>query len=635
MSDRLVWSSRMTQDYLKGLSAEEKHNLLLDRGYDAETLNGRDLDDVIDTDEYMWEDDADDFYNKVAPIINSQTLNGKFILVNKNDPNADFAVLTVDDLQDTNNFLPDRHVDIYIYDDKDGLVVRYEGENNSLEFLLYAIPENEPEQVKFVQEIMPTFKEDALDLMVDDEEDKNPLDDYASALLDEDVLYDFVDQDALRKFGTRIKYNELGESLEESIEFPKEVFVEAKSNGIGYENANKFMKYLRDNDVTDTGPFGEFQIVNKGGSVRLFSQVSDLTFTFTDDDGVVVEGTDEEFGNLEEYFDSLDDFVDWCQATCLSLGSDVGSTEMGKYLYSGKDESLVEEVIEEKKSKNPEKLAEEVEELKEDFYDFGPDNFYDMTFAEFEKQYPIFTRDVIRDFLTSYVEISNEEMNDPEVIDAWQEGTLIWPEDWKLLFVHADKQIAGKSPQWKDDVVVESLNEGENMSKLKAYYGPKFEEKEESLKEEFKTWTDVYKLFNDCADKFFPNEEKIAEEVKKIYEQHKGDPAVEEAWRRWNDKSSFDEVKEDCNEELAHNPNGDEMGGQIHSILNDLADLQNWAEESNAPETLEATREAEELLDSKEDILKEEVMNETEDYLVVPGDLNVAKELETESLKSA
>lgn len=548
MSDRLIWSSRMTQDYLKGLSDEEKHNALLDRGYDEEHLAGANLDDFIDRDEYMWEDDADDFYDKIAPMINRQT-NGFVIAVNKDDPQADIIVCQPEDLV-TEMMNTGAYSSVELYDVNGNVEAEYYDKNghNALTVELYAVPNNEPDQVKFVQEIMPTFIQDAKDQMIDDEENDNPLDDYASYLMDYDILQDYVDKDRLKKFGQHIRPDLHEAVVNEGISFPKEL-EEAKSNGVGVQNADKFIRYLANNDRVDNGPFGEDSIVNNDGSVRLFSQASDITFTFTDDGGVVVEGEDEELGSLEEYFDSLDDFVKWCQAEALSLGSDVGCYDMERYLSgSGEEEveeALTEEVVTEAKKVNTEALAEELEEIKEDFEDFGPDGFYAVPYESFKREFPEFAKNVIESFLTNYVEISPEEMNDPEVIDAWKSGDLITNNDWQTLFEGAEKIIAGNTPGWKD---IYKKYYTEDLNKLEPEDANYYRKEIGSISD------DAINLAHEASDE---GVDAVADAALSAVD------AIEDREEQINEASNMDKLKahygKKFGEELDHNPNGDEM----------------------------------------------------------------------------
>ena len=463
MSDRIVWSSRMTQDYAKGLSDEEKRNFLIDRGYDAEMLDGADLDEIIEQDDYMWQDDAEDFDRTVVPMINRQTYNGIVLAIDKDKDRV--IALPAEDLI-AGDIASDANGMQLV--DEGGLVAKYyfnDIPSDTLE--LYAIPEGETEQQDFVQDVMQGYADS---LRSDSDEEVMPVD-IAGALSDPDVLENWVDKDALRKVGMRIQAD-LSESLDEcgDLQFPKEELEEEVTSGIGFENAKRFAEYLNDNEGRN-GYFGDEEIVSKGDSVHLYSDVSDMTFTFTDDEGVVVEGQDEEEGTYEEYFDTVDDFVKWYQSMAFTFSSDLGA-ELGKYLAGGEVDESCEEVkencdescekveegcdkeLDEAKGKgqrimadNPEALAEELEEIEMDLEDFGPEGFYNVPYESFKKEFPEFTKDVIETFLIKFVELKPEELNDPEVIEAWKSGDLITEQDWSTLLEGARDLAAGK-PTW-------------------------------------------------------------------------------------------------------------------------------------------------------------------------------------------
>lgn len=504
MSDRLLWSSNMTQDYIKGLSDEEKRNMLVDRGYDPEMLDGADLDDIIDNDDYMWQDDSDDFVRTIVPMINSQT-NGMLLVIDKDDPQGGVLACQPEDL--VGDLIGNGDVaNVQIYDVDGNLEVEYfnkAGQNvQTLE--LYAVPSDKTAQQDFMTDIMPSFYAAKSDQVTGDDGEVDTARltaDLDQDLMDVEVLEDFVDKDQLRKLGTRIK-NTLNEEYEEVNEcaFPKEQFNESTNSGIGYENAEKFLKYLTNNDRVTNGPFGEDPIINDGGAVRLYSQTSDVTFTFTDDGGVVVEGHDESLEDegrdpdIEEYFDTVNDFVTWYKGNDFAYGSDMGG-DIDRYLFSEEEpveESLTEgkdceaELEEAKEPVDTSALAEEVEELKEDIADFGPEGFYQVPFSSFEKEFPVFTNKVLKDFLVKYVQIKPEEMSDPEVLAAWESGDLITEQDWDALLEGAEKKIEGVGFQWDKTYpkhqYKEAITESNNTEKLKAYYGSKFD-KEEALEE--------------------------------------------------------------------------------------------------------------------------------------------------------
>lgn len=49
----------------------------------------------------------------------------------------------------------------------------------------------------------------------------------------------------------------------------------------------------------------------------------------------------------------------------------------------------------------------------------------------------------------------------------------------------------------------------------------------------FETWEDVYDVFEDIVDKFFPDEATISREVDRFYQKHKDDPNVVKAYQKW------------------------------------------------------------------------------------------------------
>ena len=194
---------------------------------------------------------------------------------------------------------------------------------------------------------------------------------------------------------------------------------------------------------------------------------------------------------------------------------------------------------------NPEALAEELEEIEMDLEDFGPEGFYNVPYESFKKEFPEFTKDVIETFLVKFVELKPEELNDPEVIEAWKSGDLITEQDWPTLLEGARDLAAGKPTWWiakyeknykesleedlarvsdedaeqldseiEDEMInlgtlsreareagandiaavadaaydkfednTKQINEG-NVDKLVKHYGPMFDKKEEELKEE-------------------------------------------------------------------------------------------------------------------------------------------------------
>lgn len=682
MSDRIVWSSRMTQDYAKGLSDEEKRNFLIDRGYDAEMLDGADLDEIIEQDDYMWQDDVEDFDRTIVPMINRQTYNGIVLAIDKDKDRI--VAMPAEDLI-AGDIASDANGMQLV--DEGGLVAKYyfnDIPSDTLE--LYAIPEGETEQQDFIQDVMQGYADS---LRSDSDEEVMPVD-IAGALSDPDVLEDWVDKDALRKVGIRIKAD-LSESLDEcgNLQFPKEELEEEVTSGIGFENAKRFAEYLNDNEGQN-GYFGDEEIVSKGDSVHLYSPVSDMTFTFTDDEGVVVEGQDEEEGTYEEYFDTVDDFVKWYQSMAFTFSSDLGA-ELGKYLAGGEVEESCEEVKEgcdeslnededlgyidrgqygelatDKKLENAFvpgaimyiKLGEDGEQVTTyayEFIDWDPESNRIMMWRPLNDATKSFEREMNADMGAE--ESSYDEKNNIAYID--HDGLLdysfyiVTPDGEEIVYNEDDdeeteytnsnagnsknepgrqlapvtnKQEAEKvikeyfkhydgidikdikvitkykgvpifefvalEPKSEERLFAFALSLGSSASDLSDYrvfpnypeihgeskalndlkarvdsFLPKVKEglgatpanrsnsfgatfrvnescekvkkacdescsKKDKLNEKFSNWTEAYKLFTACADRFYPDEDKIREAAEQVYEVFEGDPQVEEAWKR-------------------------------------------------------------------------------------------------------
>ena len=82
----------------------------------------------------------------------------------------------------------------------------------------------------------------------------------------------------------------------------------------------------------------------------------------------------------------------------------------------------------------------ELQEIKDNLADFGPEGFYAVPYESFKREFPIFTEKVIESFL--------DEMDDPGKGD-WQKGELIWENDWPCLIEGAEKLLNGKGFQWE------------------------------------------------------------------------------------------------------------------------------------------------------------------------------------------
>jgi len=110
------------------------------------------------------------------------------------------------------------------------------------------------------------------------------------------------------------------------------------------------------------------------------------------------------------------------------------------------EDDFVEDLTEAKLKKDfltDENLANfkmEIQEIKDNLDDFGPEGFYAVPYESFKREFPIFTEKVIESFL--------KEMEDDGEGD-WQEGTLIWDNDWPCLLEGAEKLLNGKGFQWE------------------------------------------------------------------------------------------------------------------------------------------------------------------------------------------
>lgn len=110
------------------------------------------------------------------------------------------------------------------------------------------------------------------------------------------------------------------------------------------------------------------------------------------------------------------------------------------------EDDVMEDLNEAKLRKNDltdENLANfrmELQEIKDNLADFGPEGLYAVPYESFKREFPIFTEKVIESFL--------DEMGDDGEGD-WQEGELIWENDWPCLIEGAEKLLNGKGFQWE------------------------------------------------------------------------------------------------------------------------------------------------------------------------------------------
>ena len=123
-------------------------------------------------------------------------------------------------------------------------------------------------------------------------------------------------------------------------------------------------------------------------------------------------------------------------------------------------ESLGKESITEAKFKSPQELedfAMELESVKADYEDFGPDGFYSVPFKIFERDYPLFAREIIKTFLSEMGILTTSELNNIDDLgdedgNYWDTGRLILPDDWDTLFDGAERLLTNrkdKGIQWE------------------------------------------------------------------------------------------------------------------------------------------------------------------------------------------
>ena len=228
-------------------------------------------------------------------------------------------------------------------------------------------------------------------------------------------------------------------------------------------------------------------------------------------------------GDSFESSGSLVDLVDMAKKYAEEkLNSDT-IEECGEISQMEEEVKTPETRLVEVKLKSPSDFAMEFEKVKADFEDFGPDGFYAVPFSTFKREYPMFTEEIIKTFLKDMEILTPKELSDPAVYEEyWQTGELITPEDWPALLDGAERLLTfrkDKGIQWEK------------------IYKSHYKSYDESLTENLKTPSEAYKLFTACINRFFPDEEKIREAARQVYEIFKGDPAVEDAWLKWNDFS--------------------------------------------------------------------------------------------------
>ena len=136
---------------------------------------------------------------------------------------------------------------------------------------------------------------------------------------------------------------------------------------------------------------------------------------------------------------------------------------------------------------------------------------------------------------------------------------------------------------------------GEDFKAIHEQEKKALNESKKPLTEGFKNWTEAYQLFTACADRFFPDEDKVREAAQQVYEIFKGDPEVEEAWKRWNDTDSvkeYEETDESLTEDTVKQNSFKDFNGKSVDELKRYLDrnkikYDEFKEEENFPHTIE------------------------------------------------
>lgn len=193
--------------------------------------------------------------------------------------------------------------------------------------------------------------------------------------------------------------------------------------------------------------------------------------------------------------------------------------EYAKQILDSRKQPTVESVkkpkvkkkINEAKFKSPQELedfAMELESIKADYEDFGPDGFYSVPFKTIERDYPLFAREIIKTFLLEMgilnsSEISNIDELEDEEGNYWSTGRLITPEDWPVLLDGAERLLTfrkDKGIQWEKiypkHISNESLSEETDLEEAK-----KTLDESKSSKNFIRTFgKDFYKAINKASD---------------------------------------------------------------------------------------------------------------------------------------
>ena len=448
--EKLIWKADMSQDFLLGLPDEQLRDELIDLGYEPEMIDGLNhegLHELVKDDYKLLSSDKEDFETRIAPMIEKQTLGGIVLLAGLYGVEA----IPVEDLiEDPTS---------EIYDDGDGLALDFDDGRGPHKLEMYAIPEDSLEMANFVLDVMGDFKEEEVDFISSYQgEDKaeeifmNSLPEY---LTNPDTLEEWVEVNALREYGTRIKNNLLGESLAEDTEEYYVLSISDMGGNSDYikgpmtkEEATDYAKILRKNaskyykekylvypknripgrykHLLSNESLQESISLDEDLNSDVYKALSDVAFDYE----VMKEEPvyKDDFEEAEEYFNN-------------KFFGDLSRDDL--------DEAIT---IKDQDSKN--KLADEVSQLERldikllynlDLFDT------ELSDGSIEKSFPLFTKLIIS-FLQEEAGVTDEELEDKDQInDWWVSGDLISGADWPTLFEGARLLINSKDRiQWKN-----------------------------------------------------------------------------------------------------------------------------------------------------------------------------------------
>ena len=157
-------------------------------------------------------------------------------------------------------------------------------------------------------------------------------------------------------------------------------------------------------------------------------------------------GTEGEYTEEDAIEDTVSDLIDnpWYvidQYCDYSKVPEVCERFKAPALISNKEESLEEEFMIEAKSKNPELLKMELEDIKSRL-----DSVREMTFVEFCDTFPEFTKSVISTFCKEMIDNFDIINEDPELAEfTWEDFD---DRDWKTFINGAEKLADKRSIQW-------------------------------------------------------------------------------------------------------------------------------------------------------------------------------------------